>query len=173
MKESIFQGEWMSSIRHYFPRSHYVKIPDMPRIGAEARFNPIKPYDCYVLLEGVFYAFELKWQKTLTGFAFNKVKMHQVVYLQDVQRNGGHGYLVINYRNHEVSPKQQKQFGVDKKVNIVAIMDPFVYDEIEGAVDGGSIPFSRILSDVRIHLFHKEGEFWNIHQILFKLKVLA
>lgn len=173
MKESIFQGEWMRSFREHYPGSHFVKIPDMPRIGAQARFNPIKPYDCYALLEGVFYAFELKWQKPLTGFAFNKVKGHQIAFLKDVQGNGGKAYLVINYRNHQVPLKQQKMFGVGRRVNMVAIMDPFVYEDVEGSVDGGSLPFSRILSDARIRIFNKEGEFWDIPDILFALKVLS
>jgi penicillin-binding protein-related factor A (putative recombinase) len=163
MRETVFQKEWRLSFHYYFPTAHFVKVPDMPRVG-DSRFVPRKPYDCYAFFEKVFAAFELKWMKSLTGFPFNAVTQYQVESLMEVYQNRGGAYIVINYRNYDVPEKQQREFEVPKRVNLVALIDVEHFVKLDEQGDRASIPFKQILDDEDIYIFHKKrGEkHWNL-----------
>lgn len=163
MNEKVFQKEWRASFGFYFPDAHFVKVPDMPRVG-DSRFVPRKPYDCYVFYEKVFVAFELKWMKSLTGFPFNSVTQYQVESLMEVYQNRGGAYVVINYRNYNVPGKQQKEFGVGKRVNLVALIDVEHFIKLNEQGDRASIPFQQIIDDENIFVYHRKWgeEHWNL-----------
>lgn len=167
MRETVFQKEWRTSFYYYYPRAHFIKVPDMPRVG-DSRFIPRKPYDCYSFIDGHFMAFELKWMKSLTGFAFNNVTTYQIESLMEVHRNGGGGYIVINYRKYDVSERHQKQFGVPKRVNLVAIMDVAHFIDLDEAGDSASISFQQIIDDENISIVPKKRgeEHWNFQRII-------
>lgn len=167
MRETVFQKEWRDSFNFHYPRAHFIKVPDMPKVG-DSRFIPRKPYDCYVFRNGRFMAFELKWMKALSGFAFNNVTTYQIESLMEVYRNGGGAYIVINYRKYDVSEKHQRQFGVDKRVNFVAIMDVAHFISLDVSGDSASIPFQHILDDENIFISPKKRgeEHWNFNMIL-------
>ena len=166
MRETVFQKEWRDSFKFYFPTAHFVKVPDMPRVG-DSRFIPRKPYDCYVFFEKVFVAFELKWMKSLTGFPFGAVTQYQIESLMEVSQNRGGAYIVINYRNYEVSEKQQKQFNVGKRANLVAMIDIEHFVKLDERGDSASIPFKQILDDENVFLFQRlrGAEYWNLPAI--------
>lgn len=170
MRETVFQKEWRDSFKSYFPDAHFVKVPDMPRVG-NSRFIPRKPYDCYVFFEKVFVAFELKWMKSLTGFPFGAVTQYQIESLMEVARSRGGAYIVINYRNYDVSEKQQKQFTVGKRVNLVAMIDVEYFVKLDEQGDRASIPFEQILDDENIFIFQKQwgDEHWNLPAIFMHL----
>lgn len=167
MRETVFQKEWRDAFNFHYPKGHFIKVPDMPRVGS-SRFIPRKPYDCYVFLDESFMAFELKWMKSLTGFAFNNVTNYQVESLMEVYQNGGGAYIVINYRKYDVSERHQKQFEVEKRVNLVAIMDVAHFIDLDKGGDSASIPFEQVLKDKDIFVHHKKWgeEHWNLEKIL-------
>jgi len=167
MRETVFQKEWRTSFMYWYPKVHFVKVPDMPRVG-DSRFVPRKPYDCYAVVDGRFMAFELKWMKSLTGFAFDNVTTYQIDSLMEVYQNGGGAYIVINYRKYDVSEKHQKQFEVMKRVNFVAIMDVMHFVALDESGDSASIPFQQILDDENILIVPKKRgeEYWNFERIL-------
>ena len=170
MRETVFQKEWRDSFKFYFPTAHFVKVPDMPRVGS-SRFIPRKPYDCYVFFEKVFVAFELKWMKSLTGFPFGAVTQYQIESLMEVSRNRGGAYIVINYRNYGVTEKQQKQFGVEKRVNLIVMIDVEHFVKLDERGDSASIPFKQIIDDENIFIHHHKrgGEHWNLPGIFLHL----
>jgi penicillin-binding protein-related factor A (putative recombinase) len=167
MRETVFQKEWRASFNFHCPGAHFIKVPDMPRVG-DSRFIPRKPYDCYMLVDGRFLAFELKWMKSLTGFAFNNVTTYQIESLMEVYRNSGGAYIAINYRKYDVSEKHQKQFGVDKRVNFVAIMNVRHFIALDEAGDSASISFQQVFADNDIVIIPKKRgeEYWDFKKVL-------
>jgi len=170
MRETVFQKEWRDSFRFYFPNAHFQKIPDMPRVGS-SRFIPRKPYDCYVFYEKVFVAFELKWMKSLTGFPFGAVTQYQIESLMEVSQNRGGAYIVINYRNYGVTEKQQEQFNLGKRVNLIAMIDVEHFIKLDEQGDRASISFKQILDDENIFIYNqKRGEkYWNLPVIFLHM----
>jgi len=70
-----------------YPKAHVRPVMD-------ARNTQKKPYDSYMLFKSKFYAFEFK---EIKGLSINPdiLKSHQIDGLREVERNGGHGYVVI------------------------------------------------------------------------------
>ena len=91
MKESTLSKQLRDDIQEYFDKEkmfvHVNLLPDMRRTGK-------KPYDFYVLVNRIFYAFELKVENG-KSFAFDKVKPHQPGYLQEVIDAKGIGIFAI------------------------------------------------------------------------------
>jgi hypothetical protein len=71
---------------------HYYKIPDTRGLGG------LRPYDGYVVINGVFFAFEAK-TKT------DSLEKHQGYYLAQVERCGGYSVLVEEGRVPEAVNK--------------------------------------------------------------------
>lgn len=141
MRESIFQSEWIESWHHHFPGGHVVKIPDMPK-SSESRFIPRKPYDCYAIVHGKFFAMELKLMTKIQAFPFNKVPENQVNYLKEVKDNGGNAFLVINYRADKITEKTQARYGLSSsRHNVVYMMDIVTFMELDRSISAKSIPF--------------------------------
>jgi len=95
MIEADFQGEITSSIKYYYPFAHYYKIPD-PRVYDNK--NRKRPYDCYGIIKGKFFAFELKQMKMPHAFPLREIEPHQIKALKEVRDNKGMAYFLINYR---------------------------------------------------------------------------
>jgi len=63
-KETTFISEFRNSLISTFFNFWFYKIPDMPRFeSSPTRFIPPKPFDCELLIEGVFAAIEFKYIK--------------------------------------------------------------------------------------------------------------
>lgn len=166
MREATFSGEWRKSILHHFPGSHFYKIPDLPRFSGETyTFAAVRPYDCYLLFAGKFYAQELKIMKAPASFPISRVAEHQLQYLFEVEKNGGSSFLVINYRNSELSERQQKKFSIlTVRYNSAFLIKPSKFLEMADTVDGKSIPFEMFLNTCKV--IKKDGEFWDVKCIV-------
>jgi hypothetical protein len=93
---------------------HTFKIPDVPhKLAQQARFNPIKPYDCFALHAGVYHALELKQVRKGLSLPLSKLADHQEDALLAVEAQGGAGWLVCNFRVR-LSAAQQRKRGVEK-----------------------------------------------------------
>lgn len=98
MLESDFQTEFSHSCYSQFSKGLYEKLRD-PMADSRGVVKAKKlPFDCFLLYEEKFYAFELKLIKKCEGFNFNKIQKHQVDALLKVENNYQNGYLVVNYR---------------------------------------------------------------------------
>ena len=166
MRESYFQGEWIKSWRHHYPKCHIVKIPDMPKT-AGSRFLPPKPYDFYAILDGKTYAMELKLKTKLGGFAFDDVTEWQVNNLLEAQVNGALAYIVINYRVSGITPRQQKGNGlVVKRINRVFIIDIRDFVALDKSLNSRSIPFKTLLGHMGhengFYQIEKNGDHWDV-----------
>jgi hypothetical protein len=93
---------------------HTFKIPDVPhKLAQQARFNPIKPYDCFALHAGVYHALELKQVRKGLSLPLSELRDHQEDALLAVEAQGGAGWLVCNFRVR-LSAAQQRKRGVEK-----------------------------------------------------------
>jgi penicillin-binding protein-related factor A (putative recombinase) len=174
MKEAVFQSEWLRSFKTLFPYCHAFKIPDSPRFASDhLRFAPVRPYDCYVVIEGKFYAFELKWMKTLTGFSIDRVAEHQIEYLKEVEVAGGRGCVAINYRCNLVSEKTVAKLGLTtgKRFNFTYVLRVRSFIALSESCDGKSIPFETMLKTPYAMCIGKmkvkEENVWNVGKLVF------
>ena len=174
MRESVFQSEWRSSIKSYLGdiKFHYVKIPDTPRFsGSLIPYSPPRPYDCYLLYDGKFKAFELKMNKSLTGFPFNAVSDNQIDNLVEVANAGGKGYVVINYRKNDVSDNLIKKYELKgKRFNVVYAISIFDFLMLRDNTydDRKSIPFEFFLrcQSSLVTEIERQGTVWDVSRIL-------
>lgn len=98
MKEANFCLEIKHSLER-IPGVYYHKIPDPPIFkGAKMRFQPPRPYDCYIVYKGIHYAFEVKLHKGAHAFAVDLVTERQIQELLKVQEARGVAGLIIGYR---------------------------------------------------------------------------
>jgi len=162
MRESYFHSEWQESWRWHYPDCHIYKIPDMPK-SAAARFLPLKPYDFYAILDGKFYAMELKLKTKLGGFPFKDVSEWQLNNLQEAKANGGKAYIIINYRI-KPTPKQRQRYEIKvAHLNTVFIIDVDDFRLAEKMPSSQSISFEELRNVYRI--YKKQG-FWDIPSLL-------
>jgi len=99
MRERIFQQEIRDSVLTLWPSAFYHKLTDTPIFkGSKIRFSHPKPFDCFFVIEGVFYALELKQFRENAPIPFTIVKPHQIEGLLGAERGGGAAYILINYR---------------------------------------------------------------------------
>lgn len=111
MAEKDFQAELMRGLAVVGGHAH--KIADVPhKIGQQARFIPKKPYDCYWVFEDAFHALELKQVSSGLSFGLAALADHQEESLLEVERAGGYGFLVVNFRVR-LSKTQKAKRGVD------------------------------------------------------------
>ncbi|MFI0608663.1 MAG: hypothetical protein ACH37Z_12350 [Anaerolineae bacterium] len=109
MAEKDFQTELMRGLA--LAGGHAYKIPDMPfKLAQQARFVSKKPYDCFWLYEGAFWALELKQVSSGISFAMSNLRDHQEEALLEVERGGGNGLVVVNFRVR-LSATQAKKRG--------------------------------------------------------------
>ncbi len=95
--EQVFQTEIKRSIPE---KSHYQKIPDMPRFK-KSRFIPKKPYDCYCINNGITYLIENKVHKIHTAWSISKIQDHQIEGLLEAEnagKNNAFSFVFINVR---------------------------------------------------------------------------
>lgn len=168
MKEAVFQTEFLASWKHFYPYCHAYKIPDLPKFtGDQYRFSPKRPYDCFVVEAGKFYAFELKWMKTVGAFPFDRVSDHQIAYLLEAKRAGGYGFVVINYRCHGVPEKTQKKYGISKDYNAAFIVDVEEFVRVSEHCEGKSIPFDDLTNAAIVRFRIKDGgTYWDIRDLI-------
>ena len=167
MRESYFQGEWIKSWRHHYPKCHIVKIPDMPKT-AGSRFLPPKPYDFYAVLNGKTYAMELKLKTRLGGFSFSDVTEWQVNNLLEARASGALAYVVINYRVSGITPRQQKGNGIEaKRINKVFLIGIESFVTLDKQSASKSVPFQSLWVHASIfHPIEKNGDFWDIPKMV-------
>lgn len=94
MRESVFQSEITASCHELLPDWHYYKIPDQRN-----KVSIKRPYDCYLLGKTHFIAMELKQHRTISAWAFNEVKVHQVDALKRVNSLCQTAGILLNIRN--------------------------------------------------------------------------
>lgn len=162
MREKIFHDEWRDSWRFHHPGCHIIKIPDMPR-AADARFNPIKPYDFYAMRGGRFYAMELKLKTQLESFPFKDVKEGQVNNLKEAKENGACSLIVINYRIQKISDRQRKKndFLPKGRLNIVFMFEIDEFIDMDKNFYSKSIPV-KMLFEPWVRKMQKVGDHWDV-----------
>jgi len=166
MRESVFQGEWIRSLLHFYPDAHTWKIPDMPR-SAESRFVPSKPYDCYLFRNGKFIAMELKWQKTLTAFPFGAVSEWQVKNLQQVQDNRGFPFVILNVRCGSIPDKTMKTYGLTSaRLNTALAIPISLFTAMDSTLDRASIPFDDLYFNSEIQHVEWSGGLWDVRDFV-------
>lgn len=72
----------------------YYKITDIPR-AMGLRFQHERPYDAFLLQDGVFKAIEYKVLKHKTIKISRDLKKHQIENLNAVVKNGGEAYIIF------------------------------------------------------------------------------
>ena len=166
MRESIFQGEWIKSWRHHYPRCHIVKVPDMPKT-AGARFLPPRPYDIYVVWNGRFYAMELKLKTDLGGFPFKEATEWQINNLKEAKENGAESLIIINYRVQKISDKQRikNDFLPKGRLSIVFIFTIDEFIDMDKNFYSKSIPV-KMLFEPRVRTIQKIVDYWDIPAFL-------
>lgn len=167
MKESVFQTELRKSFKDVYGDScHFIKIPDMPRFTGETfTFAAVRPYDCFCLIDGKFFAFELKYIKAFSAFPIDRVREHQLVFLKEVERCGGKAYILINYRNSEVTDVQCKKFRLEgKRFNKVFFTTPSMFETLSEDVDRKSISFEQLSSS--FGSIDRTGGVWDVRKLI-------
>jgi penicillin-binding protein-related factor A (putative recombinase) len=134
VKEKDFQHELHASFTHFFPDAYYYKIPDASRV------DTARPFDAEFLHKGQYWALEFKQMKTLDNMPLSHILDHQLFNLKCVEKNGGKGYFLINYRA-PVASKAFYEFIIhEKKINMTFVVAPCVIDLMMGR-NMKSIPF--------------------------------
>ena len=101
MKESDFGAEIRRSVPFAREKLNtyidYTKIPDSFAQSSDTRFTPIKFYDCFLIVKGIHHALELKLSKSIS-ISFDSIREVQETKLQEVEKAGGKGFIVVNFR---------------------------------------------------------------------------
>ena len=178
MRETQFHREWIASWRYFFPSCHIIKIADTP-YNPDTRFVPRKPYDLYAMLDGKFYAMELKLRTKLDSLQFEAITQGQIWNLKEAKENGALAYVVINYRESGMSEKKQKSRGL-KSDRYFAV---FVYDVdqfiwLDKNTTNKSVPFKAMRDHADFILLEagkdeKQGILWNIPKLVRKDSPIA
>ena len=92
-----FEGEIALSAKTLGLFYHKLAVP-YGSWNRKTIFLHYNPFDSFILNEGKFIAMEMKSSSSHSSFPISNVKVHQVKGLQEVEDNGGWGYLVINQR---------------------------------------------------------------------------
>jgi penicillin-binding protein-related factor A (putative recombinase) len=147
MDESIFQSEFSHSLHHAHGPNFFHKIVD--QIGQFVTAK--RPFDCFLIINGKIFCFELKQVREPSGFTFERVEKHQEWFLSIAAANGARSFIVINYR-FESDKKQRKKYGVKKKENFVIAINIDYYEIIKNIFKAQikkSIPLDFILEIYR------------------------
>jgi len=147
MDEATFQSEMSRSLHHSYGPNFFYKPTDQIGTFVTAK----RPFDCFLLILGKLFGFELKQLREPSGFAFDRVEEHQLYYLNLVSANLGKAFLLINFRM-DADEKQQKKYGIKKKENFVIAIDIDYYDIIVNKyrlLGKKSIPLDFILNIYR------------------------
>lgn len=163
-KEKAFQAEFNVSCKH-MDGIHFYQIPNAPFSKCIRRVPIYKPYDCYALYRGSFYAFELKVWDTKISFPFNRLQDHQLAALKSAEYNGGIGYIIINYKNI-----------VDNvKYNFAMYFRPREYEYLQSSLGRKSIPVSYAIDlyeeniDVLSRCKYPDGvRGWKVDELFWK-----
>ncbi|MCB1711961.1 MAG: hypothetical protein KDH96_05645, partial [Candidatus Riesia sp.] len=114
-KKQSLEKDFMAEIQRtvdYQGITHFERIPDLPWLQKRAGFQFKKPYDCYWLRSGKFHAIELKAVRGGLSWSFRKLEDHQEIRLKEVVKEGGEGWIWINFRG-ELSAAAKKKYGVE------------------------------------------------------------
>lgn len=102
MKESVFQREVTASIEAAGGKAF--KIPDFPQSMLRgSRFNPVKPFDIFGCVKGLFHAIECKQTKGYEAFGLRHMRPGQVTALDAINAAGGHSWVFLNVRAHRLN----------------------------------------------------------------------
>ena len=99
--ETKYQQELKISFKHLYPNSFYLKIPDMP-LGTQQRedlpdfirFNPKKPFDIIVVINGIPVGIETK-VSALDNISLSILTDRQEEKLLDFHNAGGKAFLSV------------------------------------------------------------------------------
>lgn len=164
MRESIFQGEWRDSWRYHFPKCHFHKEADAPK-SDKTRFLPPKQYDCRALLEGTYYAMELKLKTKIQAFPFKEVTEWQIDNLKEARDAGGNAFVVINYRVSRIPERTRKKHGLNSDVNLAFCIDVDRFIYLDKSINAKSIPFLDLVNNSIV--VERDGDFWDIPKMIF------
>ncbi|MGB9877684.1 MAG: Holliday junction resolvase RecU [bacterium] len=153
--KNIFEKEFLYSLKT-LAFCHYYKVPSPPPRSRFTRFYTPRPYDFFLLKDGVFCAIELKYTNKESSFPLNKFKKYQIEALKEVKRYGGLAIVVINIRQR--NPRNISAYAFD-------------IEEIESLYQNGraSIPKDYLLSGYKLLREKPEGKryIWRI-DLLFQ-----
>jgi len=134
--KNIFEKEFLYSLKT-LAFCHFYKVPSPPPRSRFTRFYKPRPYDFFLLKDGVFCAIELKYMNKERAFPLSKFKTYQIEALREAKRNGGLAVVVINIRQRK--PRNISAYAFD-------------VDEIERFIKNGkaSLPKEFILSGYKL-----------------------
>jgi hypothetical protein len=91
----------------------YTKIPDIPRFGGDTfRANIPRPFDYVALCNGTFIGIECKQSQNPSSLPLGNISEHQVNALNEVEKCGGVGYMLVNVRLTKSSRRVNKMFAI-------------------------------------------------------------
>ena len=173
MRETQFHREWLLSWRRFFPSCHIQKIPDTP-FNPDTRFVPRKPYDFYAMLDGQFYAMELKLKTKLVPVPFEAITQGQLWNLKEAKENGALAYIVINYRESGIPEKRQKKLNLtSSRLYAVYVfdVDQFMWLDKNTTKKSASFPLIREYYDFCLSEAGKDEKrniLWDIPKLVRK-----
>lgn len=131
-----FEEEFLYSLK-VLNFCHYYKVPSPPPRSRLTRFYTPRPYDFFLLKDGIFCALELKYTSRDTAYPLSKFPPYQLDGLREAKRHGGLAIVVINIRKR--NPREITAYAFD-------------FDEIDALVKEGkaSIPRAFLLSGYRL-----------------------
>jgi len=153
--KNIFEKEFLYSLKT-LSFCHYYKVPSPPPRNRFTRFYTPRPYDFFLLKDGVFCAIELKYTNKESSFPLIKFKPYQLRALKEAKENGGLAIIVINIRQR--NPRKISAYAFD-------------IEEIENLILNGksSIPKDYLLSGYQLLREKPEGKryIWRV-DLLFQ-----
>lgn len=178
--EKNFQTEWTRSIKKFFPRGHYYKIPDPSaktrKDGRKVVRASKRPYDNYILVNGKFYAFELKIVNKCESFRFSIFADHQIKNLKEVYNNGGNGFMVVNYRFVPTRAQANKYSLPVQNYNFCFLMDIKYLELVKEELGTNYIPINFLMNLYAdksasgvVRVLHRQGyntDIWLVNEII-------
>lgn len=134
--KNIFEEEFLYSLK-VLNFCHYYKVPSPPPRSRLTRFYTPRPYDVFLLKDGIFCAFELKYTSKDTAYPLSKFPPYQLEGLREAKLNGGMAIVVINIRKK--NPREITAYAFD-------------FEEIDFLIKEGkaSIPRNLLLSGYKV-----------------------
>lgn len=130
--KNAFEEEFLYSLK-VLNFCHYYKVPSPPPRSRLTRFYTPRPYDLFLLKDGIFCALELKYTNRDNAYPLSKFSPYQLDSLREAKRNGGLAIVVINIRKR--NPREIAAYAFD-------------FEEIDALIKEGksSIPKAFLLS---------------------------
>jgi len=134
--KNTFEEEFLFSLKT-LDFCHYYKVPSPPPRSKMTRFYTPRPYDFFLLKDGIFCALELKYTNKDTAYPLSKFPKYQLEGLRQARNHGGLAIVVINIRKR--NPRQITAYAFD-------------FEDIEALIREGkaSIPKAFLLSGYQL-----------------------